>query len=260
MAIDLKSLKPSINHRPPRILVYGGEGIGKSTFFSKAPSPLFIQTEDGTNELNVARYPENGPATSYQQVLDVIADLYQQDHDFKTVVIDSADWLEALVQKHVCQEHQKQNIEEFGYGKGYVFAADAFRELLTGLTALRDKKGMIVGMTAHAMVKRYDDPMAESYDRYQLKMHQKSESLLKEWSDLIGFAALRTMVHSEDVGFNKKAKRAISTGERLLYTQERPAFVAKNRHNLPESLPLEWGALTDCIARSNQTEGQTDNG
>lgn len=250
MAIDLSTIKASKTPQPPRILTYGGPGIGKSTFFSKAPNPLFIQTEDGLDELEVAKLPYGGPATSYAQVLDVITALYQQEHSFKTVVVDSADWLEHLTWKHVSEEHGKKNVEDFGYGKGYVFAADAFRVLLDGLNALRLKKGMVIGLTAHSQVKRFDDPATEPYDRYLLKMHQRTSSLLAEWCDVIGFASQRTIVHSEDVGFEKKAKRGITTGERLLWTQERPAFVAKNRYSLPESIPLQWAALSDCISQS----------
>lgn len=250
MAIDLSTIKAGKTPKPPRILVHGGEGIGKSTFFSRAPRPLFIQTEDGLDELDVAKFPEEGPATSYTQVMDVIAALYQQEHDFKTVVIDSADWLENLTWKHVSEENNKENIEDFGYGKGYIFAADAFRTLLEGLNALRLKKGMVIGLTAHSQVKRFDDPSTEPYDRYLLKMHARTASMLAEWCDVIGFASQRTIVQSEDVGFDKKAKRGITTGERLLWTQERPAFIAKNRYSLPESMPLEWAALSDCISRS----------
>ena len=96
--------------------------------------------------------------------------LYQQDHKFKTIVIDSADWLEQLTWRHVSKEHNEENIESFGYGKGYVHAADAFRAILDGLNALRIKKGMVIGLTAHSQVKRFDDPSTEPYDRYLLKM------------------------------------------------------------------------------------------
>ena len=115
---------------------------------------------------------------------------------------------------------------------------------------MRIKKGMVIGLTAHSQVKRFDDPTTEPYDRYILKMHQRTASLLSEWCDVIGFASQRTIVQAEDVGFNKKAKRGITTGERLLWTQERAAFAAKNRYSLPESMPLEWAAMSDCISQS----------
>ncbi|KKN71065.1 hypothetical protein LCGC14_0424820 [marine sediment metagenome] len=250
MAIDLSAIKASKTPKPPRILIHGNEGIGKSTFFSKAPKPLFIQTEDGLDELKVAKLPKEGTAKSYAYVMEVITELYTQKHDFKTIVIDSADWLEALTWKHVAEENGKDNIEAFGYGKGYVFAADAFRKILEGLNALRLSRSMVVGMTAHSQVKRFDDPETEPYDRYILKMHQRTSSVLSEWCDIIGYASQRTIVQTEDVGFDKTARRGVAVGERLLWTQERPAFVAKNRYSLPESIPLEWGALSDCISKS----------
>jgi hypothetical protein len=260
MAIDLSLIKAAKTPKPPRILVHGSEGIGKSTFFSKAPAPLFIQTEDGLDELEVAKWPQDGPCSTYQQVLDIITELYQQDHQFRTVVIDSADWLETLAWRHVCIENEQDNIEVFGYGKGYIIAADAFRMILDGLNALRLKKNMVIGLTAHSQVKRFDDPNTEPYDRYLLKMHNRTSSVLSEWCDIIGFASRRTIVQSEDVGFKKKARRGIGTGERLLWTQERPAFVAKNRYSLPESLPLEWAALSDCITQSLTSTKTTNKG
>lgn len=250
MAIDLSALKASKTPRPPRILVHGSEGIGKSTFFSKFPKPLFIQTEDGADELEVAKLPSEGPAESYAQVMGYIDDLQTQDHKFLSCIIDSADWLETLCWKHVCDEHEQDSIESFGYGKGYVHAADAFRKILDALNALRLKKNMLIGLTAHSLIKRFDDPSTEPYDRYILKMHQRTASVLSEWCDIIGYASHRTIVHSEDVGFEKVARRGIGTGERLLWTQERPAFIAKNRYSLPESLPLEWSALSKCITKS----------
>lgn len=250
MAIDLSALKPTKIPKPPRTLVYGPEGIGKSEFWSKAPNPVFIQTEEGTNQLKVVRLPEENEAESYDEVMGYIKELYEQEHDFQTCVIDSADWLEHLCWKHVCKENDKANIEEFGYGKGYVLAADAFRKILDGLQLLRLKKKMVIGFTAHSQVKRFDDPTTEPYDRYKLKMHDRTASVLSEWVDVIGFASSRTIVQAEDVGFEKTARRGVSTGQRLLWTQECPAFVAKNRYSLPESIPLEWAAFSDCVAQS----------
>jgi hypothetical protein len=250
MAIDLSTIKATKTPKPPRIGLTGLEGIGKSSFFAKAPNPIFIQTEDGLDELSVAKLPENRQCESYSEVIEFVSALYTQEHEFKTCVIDSADWLEFLIFKQVCEENGKDNIEDFGYGKGYVYAADLFRKVLDGLNALRLHKGMVIGVTAHSQVKRFDDPATEPYDRYILKMHQRLSSLLVEWCDIVGFASQRTIVKEEDVGFEKKARRGIGVGERLLWTQERPAFVAKNRYSLPESLPLEWSALSDCISRS----------
>ena len=256
MAIDLSKIKAAKTPRPPRILVHGPEGIGKSTFFSKAPNPIFCQTEDGLDELEVAKFPAVGPAESYAQVMEWITELYIQDHNFKTAIIDSADWLEVLVWKHVVEEADNakiKTIEDFGYGKGYIFAAEAFRKILDGLNALRLKKNMVIGLTAHSLIKRFDDPNTEPYDRYVLKLHQRSASVLSEWADIIGFASQLTIVKSEEVGFEKVARRGIHASERLLWTQERPAFIAKNRYTLPESILLEWKALSECISQSLTT-------
>lgn len=250
MAIDLSTLKAKKTPKPPRLLVHGGEGIGKSTFFSKAPNPLFFQTEDGLDELTVAKYPEDGPAQSLDQLLELTYLLHNEEHDFDAFIIDSADWLETIVNEAVCKDHNVDSIEDFGYGKGYVLAAATFKDVLNRLNRLRIAKSMVIGFTAHSQVKRYDDPTMDPYDRYLLKMHQRSASLLKEWCDLIGFASQRTMLKSTDVGFNKKVKRGVTTGERLLHVEEQPAFEAKNRYGLTGALPLEWGAVIAAITHS----------
>ncbi len=251
MAIDLSALKARKTPMPPRILVHGSEGIGKSTFFSEAPSPIYLQLEDGINQLEVARYPEEGPATSLAQCEELLDSLAGQGHEFRTLVIDSADWLERLVWDRVCDDHGVKSIEDIGYAKGYVFAVDIWKRLLDKLDVLR-RQGMVVCMTAHSQIKRFDDPSSDSYDRYMIKLHAKSGAMIKEWCDIIGYASQRVAVKGEDVGFGKKVKRGMSVGERLLHVVEEPAFEAKNRFRLTNSVLLRWGALMEAIKEAGE--------
>jgi hypothetical protein len=241
MAFDLKSIRKNDAIAAPRVMVYGVEGIGKSTFASGAPNPIFICTEDGLGSLSVDHFPL---ASSYGDVMAAIGALFEQKHDYQTVALDSLDWLEGMIWKDVESKHDAKDL---AYGKGAVIAAEKWREVLDGLNALRNDKGMAVVLIAHCTIKRFDSPETEPYDRYQPKLQERSNALIREWCDAVLFANYKTIVKKDDVGFNKTVARGISTGERLLYTSERPAYMAKNRYSLPESIPLSWDAFTSAI-------------
>jgi hypothetical protein len=242
MAFDLKSIRKNDAMAAPRIMVYGVEGIGKSTFGAGSPNPIYILTEDGLGSLKVDHFPL---ATSSQDVMDAIATLYKENNAFETVVIDSLDWLEAIIQREI---EQKYDAKDLAYGKGSLIAAEKWREILDGLNALRNDKGMAIILIAHTTIKRFDSPEVEPYDRYQPKLQERSNAVVREWADAVLFANYKTIVKKDDVGFNQTNNRGISTGERLLFTSERPAYMAKNRYNMPESIPLSWDAFAEAIS------------
>jgi hypothetical protein len=234
MAISIASLRRGKHISPPRLMVYGPHGLGKSSLGAHAPKSVFIQTEDGLGTIDTASFPL---CKSFNDVMDCLASLTNEEHDFQTVVLDSADWLEQFVWAEACRIHGKADIEDFGYGKGYTAAVDVWRTVLDKFQVLRDK-GMQVIFTAHCTIKRFDSPETEPYDRYQPKLHDKASALIQEWMDGVFFLNLKTIVANTDVGFNQKASRGITTGQRILYTQERPAYLAKNRYNLPAEIVL----------------------
>jgi hypothetical protein len=241
MAISLSSIKKSTGIKAPRIMLYGPHGLGKTTFGASAPSPIFIQTEDGLGAIKTEHFPL---ATSFQDVLDAIGALYTDDHNFKTVVLDSADWLDNLIWIDINQKHDEKAL---AYGKGATIAADYWRTVLDGFGSLRDKKDMTVILIAHSEIKRFDSPEVEPYDRYQPKLQARSSALIQEWCDAVLFTNFKTIVKKDDVGFNKTVSRGITTGERLIYTSEKPAYLAKNRFDLPESLPLTWSDFATAL-------------
>jgi hypothetical protein len=244
MAISLASLKSTAAVAAPRILLHGVAGIGKTTFASQADRPVVVQTEDGLGSIKVPYFPL---AKSFDAVMEALAALYTEAHDHKTVVVDSVDWLEPLVWERACRDNGWGSIEEPGYGKGYVAALDLWRQYLEGLNALRDQRGMTVIQLAHTDIKRFDSPEHEPYDRYVIKLHARAAALLQEHSDVVLFANYRISTVKSDVGFNKKVTRALGSGERVLYTAERPAFLAKNRYGLPDVLPLDWQAFAAAM-------------
>lgn len=244
MAISLASLKRTTALSSPRILVHGVAGVGKTTFAAGSDQPVILPTEDGLGMLDVPHFPL---ARKFEDVMEALAALYSEPHDFKTVVIDSVDWLEPLIWLRTCQDNGWPSIEEPGYGKGYIAALGPWRDYLEGLNALRNERGMTVIQIAHTEIRRFDSPEHEPYDRYVIKLHARAAALLQEHSDVVLFANYRISTVKTDVGFNKKVTRALGSGERVLYTAERPAFLAKNRFGLPDSLPLSWEAFAAAM-------------
>ena len=222
---------------PPRVMLYGVHGIGKSTWPSSIPGVVYLETEEGTNEIDVPRFPL---ATSWEMVLSILSELYSETHEHSALVIDTLDWMEKLIHAEVCRKHNVSTIEDIGYGKGSVYALGYWRQLLEGLDALRTQKGMAIILLAHSTIQRFENPETEAYDRYTPRLEKKAAAVIQEWCDGVFFASYRTMTRSEDKGFNKKRVLGMSTGERVIRTEERPAHLAKNRWSLPLELPLSW--------------------
>jgi hypothetical protein len=176
--------------------------------------------------------------------------LLTEGHDFGTVVIDSVDWLEPLIWAEACHRNGWASIETPGFGKGYAEALTVWREYLDKLNALRDQKGMAVIQIAHTDIKRFDSPEHEPYDRYVIKLQARASALLQEHSDVVLFANYQISVAKSDVGFNKKVTRALGSGARVMHTEERPAFLAKNRYGLPDTLPLSWAEFMAAMPQS----------
>ena len=233
---------------PPRIIIYGPEKIGKSTFASCAPDTVFIRTEDGLDQIDCAKLPL---CKSYGQFIEQIGMLAQDDHQFKTLAIDSADWLQKLVYADVCLQGKKSSIEDFGYGKGPVFALKNWKEVLDGLDYLRSERGMRHILIAHSKIEKFSDPDGSTYDRYSLALHKDATAMLCEWSDAILFANRKTRIEKEEVGFNKV--RAVGKpigadgGDRILRCIGSPACVAGNRYDMPAELPLVWDEVAKFI-------------
>lgn len=227
---------------PPRICVYGVHGVGKSTFASRFPKPIFISTEDGLSSLDVTSFPR---AKTIEDVAGSIKTLIKEEHDFKTVVLDSVDWLiEPLI---VADVDSKYDEKAQAYGKGQMYVAEAFREILQGFDVLRKKRGMNVVLLAHSNVVRFDDPRTEPYDRYVPKIPNRCNGILQEWVDVMAFAGYKVLIKKADAGFNSQKARGITTGERLLHFVEQPAYVAKNRYALPEDMEMNYDEFAKLV-------------
>lgn len=250
----LSSIRTGISRKPPRIFLYGVHGIGKTTFAAEAPSPIFICTEEGADEIDVAKFPL---VKSSEEVLVNLRALYKEPHQYKTVVIDTADWLEDFIQMELQANYTDK---ELSYGKDSSMAAQRVGDVLAALNFLREKRGMGIIIVAHCEIRRFDSPLTEPYDRYQPKLQRAFSHLMQEWADIVLFATYDVTVKREDVGFNKNVRRGVSSGERLLYTEERPAFYAKNRYKLPAELPLSFKELSQHIPFYNETRKEKEHG
>ncbi|MFN0038210.1 MAG: ATP-binding protein [Burkholderiales bacterium] len=237
--------------RPRRVLIYGTHGIGKSTFGSCAPKPVFIPTEDGLRDLKVKSFPV---AKSYGQFMTNLHSVATGQHEFEAAVIDSADWLETLIWNQVCADGGKNSIEEFGFGKGYGFAAKYWEQVIGLLDQCGERTpAMMAIIIAHSKVQRFEDPQTDPYDRYEPNLHKSASSLLQEWVDEVLFARMRVVTVAKPQG-SKTESRGVSAGERLLYTTEQPSHLAKNRLSLPNELPLAFASYWEAVNTAKKTE------
>jgi hypothetical protein len=225
--------------RPQRVVIYGVESVGKTTFASKFPNPLFLDIEGGSNHLAVDRVA----VSSWKELGECIQEASRTDYE--TVVIDSADWAERLAVEDLLATNKKQSVEDFGFGKGWVMAAEKVSRFLTALDALIDA-GKHVVVLAHSKVQRTEPPdILAAYDRYELKLSKQSSPLVKEWADELWFFRFKTKAVSQEGG---KAK-GVGGKERVIYTTHSAAYDAKTRSGLAEELPMEWESVAHVFGK-----------
>lgn len=230
--------------KPQKIIVYGPEGVGKSTFASQSPDPLFIDTEDSTITMNVARFPR---PSSWTMLLSQAEHVKQNPGICKTLVVDTADWGERLCIDHLCARDKKDGLEGWGYGKGYVYLEEEYGRLLNKLQEIIEV-GINVIMTAHAIIKKIEQPEEMGgYDHWQMKLEKKTMPLLKEWADIILFANYKVLVVNVDNQGVQKGKNKAQGGKRVMYTTHTPWWDAKNRHGLKDELPFDFAEIAHCI-------------
>lgn len=227
-----------------KVVIYGPEGIGKSTFASKFPQPLFIDTEGSTADMDVARTPK---ATSWTMLKQQVNEI-KVNKLCKTLVIDTIDWAEQMCVEDILAKHQKKGIEDFGYGNGYVYVKEEFGRFLNLLQDVVDS-GINVVLTAHAQMRKFEQPdEMGAYDRYELKLGKKTSSqtspLVKEWADALLFCNYKTYSVAVD---DKGKKHKGQGGKRVMYTTHHPCWDAKNRWDLPDEVEFDYSSIAHCI-------------
>ena len=243
--------------KPRRILLYGPHGVGKSSWAANAPKPLFLNIEDGLNDIDCARTDK---LNTYGDVVSAISWLVTNENEYETIVTDTLDWLEHLVFKQVAQDAGKNQIEDIGYSKGYKFAAEKWVHLLKGFDALRDR-GKTIILLAHAKIDTFESPETERYDRYEPDLHEIGSGLIQEWCDEVLFASFKVFTRQEDQGFGKTRAIAVGGKERIVRTTESASAIAKNRLRLPDELPMSWDAFAKHLPPLGQNiKGIVNNG
>lgn len=230
-----------------KIVLYGPEGIGKSTFASKFPDPVFIDTEGSTKDMDVARF--DAP-TSWEMLLAQVQYVRDNPNICKTLVVDTADWGQKLCVKAVCDKHGVKGIEDFGFGKGYVYVYEEFGKLLNALTEVLERN-IHTFISCHAMMRKFEQPdEMGSYDRWELKLLNSPKcsiaAMVKEWADMVLFANYKTNVINVDPS-SKQGKYKAQGGSRVMYTTHNPCWDAKNRYGLPDMMPFEYAGIAHII-------------
>ena len=230
--------------RAQKVVIYGPEGIGKTTLASQFPNPLFIDTEGGTEHFDVNRLemPER-----WDQLLNMIKEVSENPDICSTLVIDTADWCEQIAIKYIIDRANVESIEDFGYGKGYTYIGEEFARLLDKLNMVKDA-GINVVVTAHAKMRKFEQPdEVGAYDRWEMKLTRQSAPLLKEWCDHLLFCNYQTMV----VEMENKTKKA-QGGKRVIYTAHRPVWDAKTRAKLPECVDMKFENIASILPEKIQ--------
>lgn len=238
--------------KPRRVLFYGMHGVGKSTWASEAPRPLFINLEDGIGDIDCDATPK---LNTVGEISDAISWLIGNDHAYQTVVIDTADWFEMMLQKQIAQEFGKKTYEEIEYGKGAGRLIAGWNWLLGSLEVLRGR-GMNAVLLAHSRIEKFADPAGVSYDRYVPDLCKTTFGLVQEWPDEVLFARFRTLTTEVKEAFGTKRNIAVGGKERLVLTSESASCVAKNRLRLPDELPMTWVAYQSHWPAGQQQEAE----
>lgn len=240
----MKIIRGKIPHAK-KFTVYGPEGIGKSTFASRFPEPVFIDTEGSTKEMNVSRFEK---PTSWMMILEQIRYIHDNPETCKTLVIDTVDWAEQMCIEHICAKHHKDGLESFGYGSGYIYVREEFGRFLNRLEEVIEY-GVNVVLIAHAQLRKFEQPdEMGAYDRWELKLGKKTASqispLVKEWSDALLFVNYKTYSIAVD---DKGKKHKAQGGKRVMYTSHHPCWDAKNRYNLPEECDFDYSVIAPIL-------------
>ncbi len=245
--ISLDTIKSGKYVKPWITLIFGPEKIGKTTFASDAPSPIFLDTQEGSFHREVDRWD----VKSWQDILDTVEVLATQEHSYKTLVIDTVDDAESFLWRHICERDGKAGIEDYGYGKGYVAALDEWRLFLHSIQGLQKLTGMNVLVMGHVVVKLFKNPAGEDFDRYQLKMHQRATDLFKEHSDCVLFANHKTYTVKDEM---TKKHKGFGDDSRYLYSARTASYDAGNRYTIPSEMPLSYASFAAAMTPKTTAE------
>lgn len=234
-------------NRPHLVCIYGVNGAGKSSLAAEAPSTVFIDVENGTGKLNVKRYPV---PTSYNEFGEMLLEL-SEDPKVKTIAIDTADHLENLISRALCESHNAETLGDIPYGKGTMLLKEEWNKFFKVIDKIREKKNVII--LAHSEIKQFDDPnQIAAYSRHQLKLSKVGIEVIKDKVDALLFFNYKTVIKIDK---NTKKAKAFGGSDRAIYTEYRATHEAKNRYGLPYEIEMPqggmWAAFEAAVAAAN---------
>lgn len=244
------NIKKGSEKRAPRIVLVGVEGVGKSTAGSACPSPIFLTPEDGLIGTTFNETPNFSPKT-WTDAVQFIDWLTETEHEYKSLIIDTLDWLEPRLFSFLCNRDNKASIEDYGYGKGYIVACDEYRTFLARLERLHRAKNMLIMVTSHCHIKNFSNPAGDNFDRYEMKVSKQIAGLTKEWADVVLFARFDIYAYKET---QKSKAKGVGGQKRIVHTSHSAAWDAKNRFNLPSEMPLDMATILSAVETGSPDE------
>ena len=231
--------------RAIKTVIYGTEGVGKSTLASQFPSPLFIDVEGGTDQMDVRRIET--PKT-WADLVAIVNEVAKNPEVCQTLILDTADYAESMCIQNILKKYNQKSIESFGYGKGYTYIGEEWQKLMDAFNAVINA-GMNVTVIAHAKQRKIELPdQTGSFDHWEMKLTKQVAPLLKEWADLLLFCNYKTFVVTTDNN-SKKAQG----GKRVMYTSHNPVYDAKNRQGLPDELDLSFAGIAKIFDQGDSS-------
>jgi len=239
--IDLKKITKTKVSAPPKILIYGEPGVGKTTFSTSAPKSILFNIEKGgADRIECFRMFQKEPET-LQEIAEAINALIEQDHDFKWIAVDTIDWLEMMLMDEICRVNKVARIDALAYGKGYQIMLEYWQRFIKKLEELQEKRKMGVILIAHDQITQVRDPLTDPYDRHSLALNKNSANIITQWVEEIGFVHKELAVVTYSENFGQKKKKAISENERIIsFDPCNESYLSKTRIGMPAKIALDW--------------------
>lgn len=248
MAVSLASLKKTTGKANPLVLIYGPEKVGKTSLFAEFPDPILIQTsgEHPPSDISVDTF---GEVNDFESLMGAFEALFVEKHSFKTLGIDAVDGIERIIWAETCRRNGWASLEEPGYGKGYIEADAVWSEFFSAVRGLNTEKGMNIVLIGHVEIKQFDDPANGSYSRFQPNLHKRASDVMKAQMDIIAFINNRVSITKEKGAFGSENKTVGGSGQRIMYLEARPGFVAGNRYSMPDEITFKRGSGYTNLAK-----------